>query len=67
MIVTQEMLVEMYNEIQNLKRKNANLENDKNMLINELSRIKINIKEISDILKDDLYKVFFSEDLTNEK
>lgn len=55
MIITQEMLVDMYSEINILKSKVAELERDKCILMSEFGKLNTNVKEINHILKDDFY------------
>lgn len=59
MIVTQEMLVEMYNEIQRLKGRIANLENKNDRFLSEIGKLNINMQKIDSILKDDFYVEVF--------
>ena len=59
MIITQEMLVDMYSEINILKSKVAELERDKYMFLSEFGKLNTNVKEINHILKDDFYVEVF--------
>lgn len=62
MIITQEMLVSMYSEINILKSKVAELERDKYMFLSEFGKLNTNVKEINHILKDDFYVEVFKND-----
>ena len=62
MIITQEMLYDMYNEINILKSKVIELEKDKYMFLSEFGKLNTNVKEINHILKDDFYVEVFKND-----
>lgn len=62
MIITQEMLYDMYNEINILKSKVRELEKDKYMFLSEFGKLNTNVKEINHILKDDFYVEVFKND-----
>lgn len=62
MIITQEMLYNMYNEINILKSKVRELEKDKYMFLSEFGKLNTNVKEINHILKDDFYVEVFKND-----
>lgn len=59
MIITEEMLVDMYSEINILKSKVAELERDKYMFLSEFGKLNTKVKEINSILKDDFYVEVF--------